>query len=143
MSTKKVYAYWIYSVLVDPGLLELNDKYDCPVKPNTIWLSEEKQSFLDHEVNFRDGPLTVITGLSFIGEGKSVDGKLSFSDGISRQLAVLTAGSQAEKVMVEQIRQFSSQAQSRVEEALSQTWSQDTTGNALRAIEKLEHEFID
>jgi hypothetical protein len=142
MSVKKVYAYWIYSVLVDPGKLELNEKYECPVKPNTIWLTEEKQSFIDHEVNFTDGPLTVITGLSFIGEGKSTDGKVSFTDGIGRQLAVLTAGSNYEKLVIEQIHRFSSLAQERVEEALTKSWSQDTPGNAIRAIEKLEHEFI-
>jgi hypothetical protein len=142
MTVKKVYAYWIYSVLVDPGKLELNDKYECPVKPNTIWLTEERQSFIDHEVNFTDGPLNIIAGLSFIGEGASTDGKVNFSDGIGRQLALLTAGADYEKVIIEQIHRFSSSAQELVEEVLSRKWSTDSTGDAIRAIEALEHEFI-
>lgn len=142
MKTEKIYAYFVYGVLVDPGLLELNNKYVPLVQANTIYLSKERDSFLDHEVVFADGPIKLIASLSFIGEGESTDGKLKFSEGVSRQMSIITAGVQAEQVMIQQIRAFSSKAQERVEEALSQTWSQDTTGNALRAIEELEREFI-
>jgi len=146
--TEKVWAYFVYQLVVDSGILELNDNYVPEPSVNSILLSHELHGKGNHTVTFEDGPVKTYADLVYLGEG-GVDehGNITFDLGTKRLLNLISIGLDNERVLTAQIHDFAERVQTKLEPMLTLAAhgaaGDDFAGNILREVDEIEKHFWD